>query len=56
MDAVYTDSANFAQYASRRGQALRSGITVVDNATGAVVALAGRRRGEGGQPDLELCH
>lgn len=41
VDAVYTDSANFAQYASRRGQALRSGITVVDNATGAVVALAG---------------
>ncbi len=41
VDAVYTDTANFNQYSSKKGQALRSGITVVDNATGAVVALAG---------------
>lgn len=41
VDAVYTDAANFSQYASRKGQDLRSGITVVDNSTGAVVALAG---------------
>lgn len=41
VDAVYTDSSNFSPYASRRGQALRSGITVVNNSTGAVVALAG---------------
>lgn len=41
VDAVYTDTSNFSLYASRNGQDLRSGITVVDNATGAVVALAG---------------
>lgn len=41
VDAVYADASNFSLYASRRGQELRSGITVVDNSTGAVVALAG---------------
>lgn len=41
VDAVYADVSNFSLYASRRGQELRSGITVVDNSTGAVVALAG---------------
>lgn len=41
VDEVYTDASNFSLYASRNGQELRSGITVVDNATGAVVALAG---------------
>lgn len=44
VDAVYADASNFSLYASRRGQELRSGITVVDNSTGAVVALAGRHR------------
>ena len=41
VDAVYGDANNTAQYKSAGGQALRSGITVVDNNTGAVVALAG---------------
>ena len=40
VDAVYGDANNTAQYKSAGGQALRSGITVVDNNTGAVVALA----------------
>ena len=41
VDAVYSNADNTAQYKSLGGQALRSGITVVDNRTGAVVALAG---------------
>ena len=41
VDEVYTDKANFEKYTSERGQDLRSGITVVDNSTGMVVALAG---------------
>lgn len=41
VDAIYGDASNTAQYKSLGGQALRSGITVVDNNTGAVVALAG---------------
>ena len=38
---VYSNADNTAQYKSLGGQARRSGITVVDNRTGAVVALAG---------------
>ncbi len=41
VDTVYSNANNTAQYKSLGGQALRSGITVVDNKTGAVVALAG---------------
>lgn len=41
VDAIYGDASSTAQYQSAGGQTLRSGITVVDNNTGAVVALAG---------------
>lgn len=41
VDTVYTNATNFSQYTSKNGQDLRSGITVVDNDSGAVVALAG---------------
>lgn len=41
VDAIYTDVSNVAGYDSRDGQQLQSGISVVDNETGAVVAVAG---------------
>lgn len=40
VDAVYSDRANL-NYTSASGQPLQSGITIVDNATGNVVALSG---------------
>ena len=40
VDAVYEDQSNL-DHVSNTGQQLQSGITVVDNATGNVVALAG---------------
>lgn len=43
VDAVYQDPANFEDYVSRTGQPLLSAITVVDNATGRVVALGDNR-------------
>lgn len=41
VDAIYEDKSNFSDYTSRNGQDLLSSATVVDNRTGAVVALAG---------------
>ncbi|MCD7917837.1 MAG: transglycosylase domain-containing protein, partial [Clostridiales bacterium] len=41
VDTIYTDEDYFADYDSASGQELMSAITVVDNETGAVVALAG---------------
>lgn len=41
VDAIYEDESNFSSYTSSSGKDLRSAITVVDNSTGAVVALAG---------------
>ncbi len=41
VDEVYTDVSLVDGYDSTDGQQLQSGITVVDNETGAVVALAG---------------
>ena len=41
VDEVYTKRSNFEAYESEKGQDLRSGITVIDNKTGMVVALAG---------------
>lgn len=41
VDEVYTDVSNVEGNESRDGQQLQSGITIVDNETGAVVALAG---------------
>ncbi len=40
VDAVYSDRANL-NYTSAAGQLLQSGITVIDNTTGNVVALSG---------------
>jgi len=40
VDAVYNDKSNL-NYVSKSGQKMKSGITVVDNETGYVVALAG---------------
>lgn len=40
VDAVYTDRANL-NYISKTGQKMSSAITVVDNSTGYVVAMAG---------------
>lgn len=40
VDAVYEDEANL-NHVSKTGQQLQSGITVVDNSTGNVVALSG---------------
>jgi penicillin-binding protein 1A len=40
VDQVYEDTSNF-DYTSANGQQLQSAITVVDNSTGAVVALCG---------------
>lgn len=40
VDAIYNDRANL-DYTSASGQPLQSAITVIDNATGNVVALAG---------------
>lgn len=40
VDEVYTDRANL-NYVSKSGQKMSSAITVIDNATGHVVALAG---------------
>lgn len=40
VDAIYTDRANL-DYTSKTGQLLSSAITIVDNATGYVVAMAG---------------
>ncbi len=40
VDAVYNDKSNL-NYVSQSGQEMKSGITVVDNETGYVVALAG---------------
>lgn len=41
VDEVYENTENFASYTSSKGQDLMSGITIVDNSTGAVVALSG---------------
>ena len=41
VDVVYQDMSNVEGFDSSDGQQLQSGITVVDNETGAVVALAG---------------
>ncbi len=43
VDAVYQNPSNFEDYVSRTGQPLLSAITVVDNATGRVVALGDNR-------------
>ena len=43
VDAIYQDPANFENYVSRTGQPLLSAVTVVDNATGRVVALGDNR-------------
>ena len=40
VDEVYTDESNF-NYSSDNGQELESAITIIDNETGAVVAIAG---------------
>lgn len=40
VDEVYSNTENLP-YTSKKGQAMQSGITVVDNSTGAVVALSG---------------
>ncbi len=40
VDEVYEDESNF-NYASSSGQQLQSSITIIDNSTGAVVAIAG---------------
>ncbi len=40
VDSVYEDTSNF-NYTSANGQQLQSAITIVDNSTGAVVALYG---------------
>ncbi|MCD8007830.1 MAG: hypothetical protein LUF68_02665, partial [Clostridiales bacterium] len=41
VDTIYADASYFADYDSATGQELLSAITIVDNDTGAVVALAG---------------
>lgn len=41
VDAVYNDNATVDSYTSESGEQLQSAITVIDNATGAVVALSG---------------
>ncbi len=41
VDTIYADESYFADYDSATGQELLSAITIVDNDTGAVVALAG---------------
>lgn len=41
VDEVYENKSNFAEYTSAKGQDLISSITIVDNQTGAVVAMAG---------------
>ena len=41
VDEVYTDRANL-DYTSKDGQLMQSAITVIDNATGDVVAIAGQ--------------
>ncbi len=41
VDKVYEDVSNVEGYESSNGQQLQSGITIVDNETGAVVALSG---------------
>ncbi|MCD8342629.1 MAG: transglycosylase domain-containing protein [Clostridiales bacterium] len=41
VDTIYGDESYFADYDSASGQELLSAITIVDNDTGAVVALAG---------------
>lgn len=41
VDQVYEDVSNVEGYESADGQQLQSGITIVDNETGAVVALSG---------------
>ena len=41
VERVYADRSNF-DYPSKNGQLLQSGMTVIDNATGNIVAIAGR--------------
>lgn len=41
VDEIYSNAENVAGYDSKYGEQLQSAITVVDNETGAVVALAG---------------
>lgn len=41
VESVYADRGNF-DYPSRSGQPLQSGMTIIDNATGNIVAIGGR--------------
>ena len=41
VEKVYTDTSNLP-YTSSKGEQLQSGMTVIDNATGNIVAMAGR--------------
>ena len=41
VESVYADQNNF-NYQSEKGEMLQSGMTIIDNATGNVVAIAGR--------------
>lgn len=41
IEDVYENPENYTQYVSKSGQQLQSGMTVIDNETGCVIAMAG---------------